>query len=316
MGEQLSEADRALIERVMIKGWGDAHFRTVSDTTMAAIIQAARSEGPHPEQIAENANCSSPGQLLAESASYSGLDQYADAGKMIAASPPLLEGEGSNTDLIAELRLRLVIAKVGGADVIKFDVSDLEAVIAALAAAPVASKGEALPVVSEEMVEAAAHGWLSSAYNATIADNALGEKTLIWRNTIRDARAALTAALSLPKPASDRGEEAPVAWVVFATGECCKGGRKIDISRAEVEQYGREIYGKFDVQPLYARPVPGVSREEVSPLPREQSLLDALMTIRDDYRVNHTSKFAHGIAAGALEVHGTWFAALSRREGE
>jgi len=32
----------------------------------------ARAEGPHPEQIAENANCSSPGQLLAESASYSG----------------------------------------------------------------------------------------------------------------------------------------------------------------------------------------------------------------------------------------------------
>jgi len=41
-------------------------------SALAERLQLARSKGPHPEQIAENANCSSPGQLLAESASYPG----------------------------------------------------------------------------------------------------------------------------------------------------------------------------------------------------------------------------------------------------
>lgn len=41
-------------------------------SALAERLQLARAEGPHPEQIAENANCSSPGQLLAESASYPG----------------------------------------------------------------------------------------------------------------------------------------------------------------------------------------------------------------------------------------------------
>lgn len=72
MTEQLKPADVALLARVLGHEIEPELVRTLGPSTLAAIIQAARSEGPHPEQIAENANCSSPGQLLAESASYPG----------------------------------------------------------------------------------------------------------------------------------------------------------------------------------------------------------------------------------------------------
>jgi len=52
-----------------------------------------------------------------------------------------------------------------------------------------------MTTITDEAVEAAAHGWLASAYNPNIADNARNEKTLIWRSSISQARAALTAAL-------------------------------------------------------------------------------------------------------------------------
>lgn len=45
------------------------------DDCTCGAVERARSEGPHPEQIAENANCSSPSQLLAESASYPAPDE-------------------------------------------------------------------------------------------------------------------------------------------------------------------------------------------------------------------------------------------------
>lgn len=49
--------------------------------------------------------------------------------------------------------------------------------------------------ITDEAVEAAARAWLASAYNVDIADTARNEKTLIWRSSIREARAALTAAI-------------------------------------------------------------------------------------------------------------------------
>jgi len=123
--------------------------------------------------------------------------------------------------------------------------------------------------------------------------------------------ADLTGDLAAP-PASSKGEALPVAWTTGT--ESWFPTEHVSECVTKLTRHAQPEYGF--TQPLYARPSPGVSREEVATLPREQSLLDALTTIRDDYRINHTSKFAHGIAAGALEVHGTWFATSSQREGE
>lgn len=144
---------------------------------------------------------------------------------MIAARPHPLEGEGSNTDLIAELRLRLVIAKVGAADVIKFDVSDLEAVIAALAAAPVASKGEALPVPCYECGTTEVYGPICAKCNPDLFN----------------------------LPASDKGEEADV-WARIGADDRLKRARQ----RLSLHEL------RMIVDHARARPSPGVSREEVA----------------------------------------------------
>jgi len=215
MGEQLSEADIALLKSFGVPDPASvSEFRMMRET-MAAIIQAARSEGPHPESGEDE--CPNPKGCA-----------YCHEFGCPRASPPPLEGagreeDGSSPEKRASERLNNFVSGALNAacveraeeqkgpsgqtwleryqDLLRKGQYGPALAMLRQPAEPISSsKGEALPVVSEEMVEAAAHGWLSSAYNATIADNARGEKTLVWRNTIRDARAALTAALSLPRP--------------------------------------------------------------------------------------------------------------------
>ena len=49
MGEQLTPADAALLSRVLGHEIEPGLVRTLGPSTLAAIIQAARAEGPHPE---------------------------------------------------------------------------------------------------------------------------------------------------------------------------------------------------------------------------------------------------------------------------
>jgi len=174
-----------------------------------------------------------------------------------------------------------------------------EALRAALAAPPASSKGEALPVaVTDEMVEAAKANiassrlriplhlhrdidalvrhvtdlevrcgamkavataekerWLKAASKHVRAD---GRKSDCRERDLERARIAHrieegTAALSLPRPASDKGEEAPVAWR-------WRLHPQTPWHLVSEDPRDDELY----VEPLYARPSPGVSREEVA----------------------------------------------------
>jgi len=252
MAGELSEANRALIEAYGANpglNWAEEF-----PATLNRLLNAARSEGPHPEQIAENANCSSPGQLLAESASYSG------SGKMTANHVPRAEKavphpESGETVAFAELvddlmqgfadpyinSLTLRAAK---------EIARLDALLGSVQLRLnefVASKGEALPVVSEEIAKR-----IQGRVNAAREDHNTRVSICLG-----DAEAAI-AALSLPRPASDKGEEA-VCWVspeqfaAHADPEDSRiAGTYLPVRKTRAGQF---------TQPLYARPSPGVSRE-------------------------------------------------------
>jgi len=108
------------------------------------------------------------------------------------------------------------------------------------------SKWEALPVVSEEMVLAARRSLERSS----------------------DVRRAIEAALSVACPASDKGEEA-VQWgwafeYLHDNGEHDEPSWEPGASPLDPRRHKRPAFQYRNVQPLYARPSPGVSREEVA----------------------------------------------------
>lgn len=115
----------------------------------------------------------------------------------------------------------------------------------------------ALPVVSEEMVEAAAKIWRAKIYPASPPSE-------FERDVFR---AALTAAQSLPRPSpADKGEE-PSAWAfeyLCDNGEHDEPSWEATASPLDPRRHKRPAFQYRNVQPLYARPSQGVSREAVA----------------------------------------------------
>lgn len=235
MGEQLSEANRALIERVLSSIVGSAIVRDMISSfpgMFGRLLDAARSEGPHPES-GERADWAARHNVMRRAIAdgfSNGNEQYDEAS----------EAQRMRYDAAAN---------------------------AALAASPPPLKGEALPVVSL--------GDLTDVFERPFTDpedprlKCAQVLTVMEATAVLEFRGDLAAALSLPRPASDKGEEAPVCWVspeqlaahadpVPETG----GGHYLPTRKTKL--------GNF-TQPLYARPSPGVSREEVArivdPLP-------------------------------------------------
>lgn len=56
--------------------------------------------------------------------------------RYLAALPQPSQPSGEDVELLAEWRTRVTLAKAGGADVIKIDLADAEAVLAALSTQP------------------------------------------------------------------------------------------------------------------------------------------------------------------------------------
>lgn len=376
MGEQLSEANRALIERVL--GHDEAEEAFMADIftsfEVAVLLQAARSEGPHPDQFADAGKMvphpesgewvmvpRQPSYKLVSdlasewaysteeaSESYQGfldvVSRHGAAGSDPAAyesdrladeegDPPPLEGAGRGEDGSSRSQPVLSpesdnadgwISWKGGeqpvADDVKVDLkfSDGDSVEGSMADrwnwgrgdgwadpeithyrlsdgalgrqdevvqpirdAPISSsKWEALPVVSEEMVEAFKRFYRERGVYLNHGND----------NHLHDA---LTAALSLPRPASDKGEEAPVAWT---------GSGSLRALELGGEGFIWPEKAKAHPIPLYARPSPGVSREEVAALVSER--LDQFASYVRGEKINkvHIVRAAAVLRSGVLAL--------------
>lgn len=171
-------------------------------------------------------------------------DRLADSSR--DASEAFWRNDDCENDIVA-YRLALADGALGRQDEVVQPIRD----------EPISSsKWEALPVVSEEMVEAACRAaWKFNTYDPDM--DAEGEP--LWKTTADEQRAALTAALSLPRPASDKVEEA-VAW----RRKPKSGSRGWQLFDDPNDHAFYVAGGQYDIESLYARPVPGVSREEVA----------------------------------------------------
>lgn len=276
MGEQLSEANRDLIERVLGEMVGTTSVREAINSfpnMFGRIFDAIRSEGPHPEQNAENAHCSNPGEsgewvmvpremtpdikgaLELAFLKCKGLASHLAAPKLYAevlrVSPPPLEGAGADPvtwpndkppphwtpDDKYDRHPKTVEAwdwrqDPRGDERAAVQIRRLN--FAADFADPRAPDQMALVL----------RGDLIDVKHRLIRSEALCD---LYKSQLDIAKAAAP-------PASSKGEALPVAWT---------GSGSLRALELGGEGFIWPEKGKAHPIPLYARPVPGVSREEV-----------------------------------------------------